>query len=171
MRFIFFILSRWLCYLIPNFTQSSLVKSLSLSYFLDFIVDFDLNFFFFVLNFLVFGWVREKSCCLESEKMGLISGILMGMILGIGLMAGWRHMMRRRSTKRIAKVRTKYSFWVFYFLGCIFKFEFMSIVVLLLFWSIRNGRSRMFCAISGNFSSKSKKLYLHEEIFGFHALF
>ncbi|PON85147.1 Calcium-dependent lipid-binding transcriptional regulator [Trema orientale] len=35
--------------------------------------------------------------------MGLISGILMGMMLGIGLMAGWRHMMRRRSTKRIAK--------------------------------------------------------------------
>ncbi|EXB52072.1 Extended synaptotagmin-1 [Morus notabilis] len=35
--------------------------------------------------------------------MGLISGILMGMIMGIALMAGWRHMMRRRSTKRIAK--------------------------------------------------------------------
>ncbi|KAL4363036.1 hypothetical protein GQ457_04G032250 [Hibiscus cannabinus] len=37
------------------------------------------------------------------EKMGLISGILMGLIFGISLMAGWRHMMRYRSTKRIAK--------------------------------------------------------------------
>lgn len=37
--------------------------------------------------------------------MGLISGILMGMIFGISLMAGWRHMMRYRSTKRVAKVR------------------------------------------------------------------
>jgi Ca2+-dependent lipid-binding protein len=35
--------------------------------------------------------------------MGLISGIFMGMILGILLMAGWSHMMRQRSTKRIAK--------------------------------------------------------------------
>ncbi|XP_039005592.1 synaptotagmin-5-like [Hibiscus syriacus] len=35
--------------------------------------------------------------------MGLISGILMGLIFGISLMAGWRHMMRYRSTKRIAK--------------------------------------------------------------------
>ncbi|KAK9273341.1 hypothetical protein L1049_018150 [Liquidambar formosana] len=35
--------------------------------------------------------------------MGLISGILMGTILGIALMAGWRHMMRYRSTKRVAK--------------------------------------------------------------------
>ncbi|KAJ4727079.1 synaptotagmin-5-like [Melia azedarach] len=35
--------------------------------------------------------------------MGLISGILMGMIFGISLMAGWRHMMRYRSTKRVAK--------------------------------------------------------------------
>lgn len=35
--------------------------------------------------------------------MGLISGIFMGMIVGIALMAGWLHMMRRRSTKRIAK--------------------------------------------------------------------
>ncbi|KAF3442275.1 hypothetical protein FNV43_RR16191 [Rhamnella rubrinervis] len=35
--------------------------------------------------------------------MGLISGILMGMIFGIALMAGWRHMMRYRSTKRVAK--------------------------------------------------------------------
>ncbi|XP_009776433.1 calcium-dependent lipid-binding protein isoform X1 [Nicotiana sylvestris] len=35
--------------------------------------------------------------------MGLISGILMGMILGIGLMAAWKHMMRYRSNKRVAK--------------------------------------------------------------------
>ncbi|KAM7508728.1 hypothetical protein LguiA_019181 [Lonicera macranthoides] len=35
--------------------------------------------------------------------MGLISGILMGTIVGIALMAGWRHMMRYRSSKRIAK--------------------------------------------------------------------
>ncbi|KAH9732989.1 calcium-dependent lipid-binding protein [Citrus sinensis] len=35
--------------------------------------------------------------------MGLISGVFMGMIFGIALMAGWRHMMRYRSTKRIAK--------------------------------------------------------------------
>ncbi|XVF33454.1 hypothetical protein REPUB_Repub17cG0170000 [Reevesia pubescens] len=35
--------------------------------------------------------------------MGLISGILTGMIFGISLMAGWRHMMTYRSTKRIAK--------------------------------------------------------------------
>ncbi|XP_009762430.1 calcium-dependent lipid-binding protein-like [Nicotiana tabacum] len=35
--------------------------------------------------------------------MGLISGIMMGMIFGIGLMAGWQYMMRYRSTKRIAK--------------------------------------------------------------------
>ncbi|KAA3475335.1 synaptotagmin-4-like [Gossypium australe] len=35
--------------------------------------------------------------------MGLISGILLGIIFGISLMAGWRHMMRYRSTKRIAK--------------------------------------------------------------------
>ncbi|KAF5952976.1 synaptotagmin-5-like [Camellia sinensis] len=35
--------------------------------------------------------------------MGLISGIFMGTILGIAFMAGWHHMMRYRSTKRIAK--------------------------------------------------------------------
>ncbi|CAH9098107.1 unnamed protein product [Cuscuta epithymum] len=35
--------------------------------------------------------------------MGLISGILMGILFGIGLMAGWRHMMRYRSSKRMAK--------------------------------------------------------------------
>lgn len=36
--------------------------------------------------------------------MGLISGILMGMVFGIALMAGWRQMMAYRSTKRVAKV-------------------------------------------------------------------
>ncbi|WKA05600.1 hypothetical protein VitviT2T_023560 [Vitis vinifera] len=35
--------------------------------------------------------------------MGLISGILMGTIFGIALMAGWVHMMRYRSIKRVAK--------------------------------------------------------------------
>ncbi|KAI3416792.1 uncharacterized protein J3R85_015055 [Psidium guajava] len=35
--------------------------------------------------------------------MGLISGILMGTIFGIALMAGWLHMMRYRSSKRTAK--------------------------------------------------------------------
>ncbi|KAF5761466.1 putative C2 domain, calcium-dependent lipid-binding transcriptional regulator, plant [Helianthus annuus] len=35
--------------------------------------------------------------------MGLISGILMGTILGIAIMAGFRQMMRYRSSKRIAK--------------------------------------------------------------------
>ncbi|PSS11736.1 Synaptotagmin-4 like [Actinidia chinensis var. chinensis] len=35
--------------------------------------------------------------------MGLISGIFMGTIFGIALMAGWRHMMRYRGNKRVAK--------------------------------------------------------------------
>ncbi|CAH1416330.1 unnamed protein product [Lactuca virosa] len=35
--------------------------------------------------------------------MGLISGILMGTVFGIAIMAGWRQMMRYRSSKRIAK--------------------------------------------------------------------
>ncbi|KAE9610715.1 hypothetical protein Lal_00021210 [Lupinus albus] len=35
--------------------------------------------------------------------MGLISGILMGLLFGIALMAGWERMMRYRSAKRIAK--------------------------------------------------------------------
>ncbi|KAK1425231.1 hypothetical protein QVD17_20579 [Tagetes erecta] len=39
-------------------------------------------------------------CC---YKMGLISGILLGIIFGIAIMAGWRQMMRYRSSKRIAK--------------------------------------------------------------------
>lgn len=39
----------------------------------------------------------------KSSKMGLISGILMGTVVGIALMAGWHHMMRYRSNKRIAK--------------------------------------------------------------------
>lgn len=36
-------------------------------------------------------------------KMGLISGIFMGMLFGIALMAGWARMMKYRSAKRIAK--------------------------------------------------------------------
>ncbi|KAK1259953.1 hypothetical protein QJS04_geneDACA020030 [Acorus gramineus] len=35
--------------------------------------------------------------------MGFISGMVMGMLTGIALMAGWKHMMRYRSTKRVAK--------------------------------------------------------------------
>ncbi|CAN4097413.1 unnamed protein product [Withania somnifera] len=35
--------------------------------------------------------------------MALISGILMGMIFGVGLMAAWKHMTTYRSTKRISK--------------------------------------------------------------------
>ncbi|KAJ6320480.1 hypothetical protein OIU78_015801 [Salix suchowensis] len=35
--------------------------------------------------------------------MGLISGIFLGIIFGIGLLAGWKHMMQYRSTKRVAK--------------------------------------------------------------------
>nr|XP_009787744.1 PREDICTED: synaptotagmin-5-like isoform X1 [Nicotiana sylvestris]XP_016515247.1 PREDICTED: synaptotagmin-5-like isoform X1 [Nicotiana tabacum] len=45
--------------------------------------------------------VRQNSK--RKLKMGLISGILMGMIFGVGLMAAWKHMMRYRSTKRISK--------------------------------------------------------------------
>jgi hypothetical protein len=41
--------------------------------------------------------------------MGLISGVFMGMIFGIALMAGWKQMMRYRSTKRIAKVCQNYE--------------------------------------------------------------
>ncbi|KAL9685611.1 hypothetical protein QQ045_023062 [Rhodiola kirilowii] len=40
---------------------------------------------------------------LGGDRMGLISGIMMGMLVGIGLMAGWQHMMKRRSKQRIAK--------------------------------------------------------------------
>jgi hypothetical protein len=36
--------------------------------------------------------------------MGLISGMMMGVIVGVAIMAGWSRVMRRRSTKRIAKV-------------------------------------------------------------------
>ncbi|KAJ3678462.1 hypothetical protein LUZ60_002265 [Juncus effusus] len=35
--------------------------------------------------------------------MGLLSGMFMGAIVGIALMAGWSRMMRHRSTKRVAK--------------------------------------------------------------------
>uniref|UniRef100_A0A804Q8Q9 Calcium-dependent lipid-binding (CaLB domain) family protein n=1 Tax=Zea mays TaxID=4577 RepID=A0A804Q8Q9_MAIZE len=35
--------------------------------------------------------------------MGLISGMMMGVIVGVAIMAGWSRVMRRRSTKRIAK--------------------------------------------------------------------
>uniref|UniRef100_A0A2P2MUN7 Uncharacterized protein MANES_05G043200 n=1 Tax=Rhizophora mucronata TaxID=61149 RepID=A0A2P2MUN7_RHIMU len=35
--------------------------------------------------------------------MGLISGVLLGIIFGIAIMAGWKRMMDYRSTKRVAK--------------------------------------------------------------------
>ncbi|KAL2233969.1 synaptotagmin-5 [Sesamum indicum] len=35
--------------------------------------------------------------------MGLISGMVMGMLFGIALMAGWKYMMQYRATKRVAK--------------------------------------------------------------------
>ncbi|KAG6465994.1 calcium-dependent lipid-binding protein-like [Zingiber officinale] len=35
--------------------------------------------------------------------MGLLSGLVMGAIVGIALMAGWARMMRRRSSKRVSK--------------------------------------------------------------------
>ncbi|ERM96541.1 synaptotagmin-5 [Amborella trichopoda] len=35
--------------------------------------------------------------------MGLISGLFLGMVAGIALMAGWQRMMRYRGTKRVAK--------------------------------------------------------------------
>lgn len=36
--------------------------------------------------------------------MGLISGMVMGIVVGIALMAGWKYMMGHRSSKRVAKV-------------------------------------------------------------------
>ncbi|GMH21679.1 hypothetical protein Nepgr_023521 [Nepenthes gracilis] len=35
--------------------------------------------------------------------MGLISGVVMGMVFGVALMAGWRRMMQYRNAKRVAK--------------------------------------------------------------------
>ncbi|RRT70446.1 hypothetical protein B296_00016636 [Ensete ventricosum] len=49
--------------------------------------------------------------------MGLISGLVMGALVGIALMAGWSRMMRRRSTKRILKVRDFFCFWHLFFLA------------------------------------------------------
>lgn len=60
-------------------------------------------------SLLRFGGEREK----EEEgiprkerrdAMGLISGMFLGIILGIALIAGWKHMMSYRSAKRIGKV-------------------------------------------------------------------
>jgi Uri superfamily endonuclease len=36
--------------------------------------------------------------------MGLISGMMMGVVVGVALMAGWSRVMRHRSRKRVAKV-------------------------------------------------------------------
>jgi TRAP-type C4-dicarboxylate transport system permease large subunit len=38
--------------------------------------------------------------------MGLVSGMVAGLLLGVALMAAWSRMMRRRTTKRVAKVPT-----------------------------------------------------------------
>jgi hypothetical protein len=37
--------------------------------------------------------------------MGLISGMVMGVVFGVAIMAGWSRMMQQRSRKRLAKVR------------------------------------------------------------------
>ncbi|KAG6432389.1 hypothetical protein SASPL_103965 [Salvia splendens] len=47
--------------------------------------------------------------------MGLVSGMVMGMVFGIALMAGWKYMMEHRSRKRVAKVYFIYSFLIFHF--------------------------------------------------------
>lgn len=45
----------------------------------------------------------------------------MGMIFGIALMAGWRHMMGYRSSKRVAKVRFIEDFDEVLWLSLLFK--------------------------------------------------
>lgn len=76
--------------------------------------------------------------------MGLISGILMGMVFGISLMAGWQYMMKYRSSKRVAKVililyyiSMIHVFFPFLLLFFFFFFSdsnsFSSIALLLLF--------------------------------------
>jgi len=39
--------------------------------------------------------------------MGLISGMVMGVLVGVAIMAGWSRVMLRRSRKRIAKVGSR----------------------------------------------------------------
>ncbi|KAL0373576.1 UNVERIFIED_CONTAM: Synaptotagmin-5 [Sesamum radiatum] len=53
-----------------------------------------------IRNFRVCDFVEGEK---EQREMGLISGIVMGMMFGIGLMAGWKHMMEYRNKKRLAK--------------------------------------------------------------------
>lgn len=49
--------------------------------------------------------------------MGLISGMMLGMIVGIAVMAGWHRMMQHRSKKRTSKVLHLLDFlWFFRFL-------------------------------------------------------
>ncbi|RWW21140.1 hypothetical protein BHE74_00019791 [Ensete ventricosum] len=66
--------------------------------------------------------------------MGLISGLVMGALVGIALMAGWSRMMRRRSTKRILKVRDFFCFWHLFFLvgSCFLDLKFAWEVAILL---------------------------------------
>lgn len=84
----------------------------------NFVLLLSLSFFFFFLFWGFFflssdNWgvnvVREIGLKWIEVEMGLISGILMGMICGIGLMAVWKHMTRYRSNKRIAKVFLPFS--------------------------------------------------------------
>lgn len=61
--------------------------------------------------FFSFFWWTYFTCSQDNpvlyslKKMGLLSGIFLGMIFGIAVMAGWNHMMRYRSIKRVSKVR------------------------------------------------------------------
>lgn len=59
--------------------------------------------------------------------MGLISGMFMGILSGIALMAGWQYMMRYRSNKRIAKVLVFLCFN--FFCSSIFFVKFTSFIV------------------------------------------
>lgn len=53
----------------------------------------------------------------RSSTMGLVSGMVAGLLLGVALMAAWSRMMRRRSTKRVAKVPTAARLVVCLFVG------------------------------------------------------
>lgn len=74
--------------------------------FLKFACFFHLGIFGFDLILVcVFRFCIERVALFGIwEKMGLFSGIFLGMVLGIALMAAWQRMMTYRSAKRIAKV-------------------------------------------------------------------
>jgi hypothetical protein len=46
--------------------------------------------------------------------MGLISGMFMGVVVGVAIMAGWSRVMQQRSRKRVAKVRYLLLFSCYY---------------------------------------------------------